>query len=74
MFGNDWVILPEDERILFCLVLENAELGFHIVLHFVFVAVKMVGRDVHNHGDVGLELIHVVELEAAQLDYIHIVF
>ena len=32
----------------------------------------MVGRDVEQHGDIGLELIHVVELETAQLDDIHV--
>ena len=33
----------------------------------------MIGRDVEQHGHIGLELIHVVQLETAQLDDIHIV-
>ena len=30
----------------------------------------MVGRDVHQHGDVSLEAVHVVELETAQFDHV----
>ena len=70
---NHRVVFPIDERVVFCLVLENAELCVHIVLHLIVVAVKMVGSDVEQHGDVGFEVIHVVELETAQLNHIDIV-
>ena len=33
----------------------------------------MVGSDVEHHGDVGLEVVHVFELERAQLDDIDVV-
>ena len=33
----------------------------------------MVGSDVHQYGNVGLEVIHVVELEAAELYHIVVV-
>ena len=33
----------------------------------------MVGRDVEYHGYVGLEVVHVVELEAAQLHHVDVV-
>ena len=34
----------------------------------------MVGRDVHQHGDVGFEVVHAVELETTELQHIDIVF
>ncbi len=64
------VILPVDEGIARGEVLEDAELGVDIVLHLVVVAVEVVGRDVEQHGDVGLERIHIVELERAQLNHV----
>ncbi len=33
----------------------------------------MVGGDVEEHGNVGVEIIHVFKLEARKLDYIHVV-
>ena len=70
---NHRVVFPIDERVVFCLVLENAELCVHIILHLIVVAVKMVGSDGEQHGDVGFEVIHVVKLETAQLNHIDIV-
>ena len=72
LLGDDGVVLPEDEGILTGLVLGDAELGCGIVLHLVVVAVQVVGRDVEQHGHIGLELIHVVELKTAQLNDIHV--
>ncbi len=57
------VVLPEDEGIFGCQIIENAELGIDIVLHLVVVAVEMVGRDIEKHGHIGLEIIHILKLE-----------
>ena len=62
-----WVVVPVDERVLVGLVLYDAHLRVHIVLHAVVVAVEMVGRDVQQDGNVGVEVVHVVELERAKL-------
>ena len=70
---DDGVVVPEDEGILVGLVLQDAELGIHILLHVIVVAVQVVGGDVEQDGDVGTELIHVVELETAELDDIPVV-
>ena len=64
----DGVVVPVDEGILGCLVLDDSHLRVHIVLHAVLVAVQVVGRDVHQDGYVGAEVIHIVELEAGQFD------
>ena len=61
----DRVIVPEYKCVVIRLVLYDAELGIHVILHLIVVTVQMVGSYVHEHGDVGMELIHVVELEAA---------
>ena len=53
------------------MVLQNAHFRIDIVLHLV-VAVEVVGRDVEQHGDVGAEVVHIVELERRQLN--HVVF
>ena len=67
---DDGVIVPEDESIFRCLVLRDAEFGVHILLHAMVVAVQMVGRDVHQHGNVGAEVIHVIQLEGTKLNHI----
>ena len=70
---HDWVVVPEDERIVFCLVLCDSHLCIHIVLHLEVVAVKVVGCDVHENRDIGLELVHVVELETTELNHVIVV-
>ena len=60
------VIVPVDERVLLCLVLQNPHLCVHIVLHAEVVAVQMVRCDVQQDGDVCPEVIHVVKLEGAE--------
>ena len=50
------------------LVLYDAHLRIHIVLHAVVVAVEVVGGDVEQDGDVGTEVVHVVKLERAEFD------
>ena len=60
---DDGVIVPVDERVLVGLVLYDAHLRVHVILHTVVVAVEMIGRDVQQNGDIGVEVVHVVELE-----------
>ena len=68
--AQDGVVGPIDEGVRPSLVLQDAQLGVHITLHLAAVTVQVVGRDVHQHGDVGLEAVHVIELETAQLDHV----
>ena len=67
---DDGVIIPEDESIFRSLVLCDAEFGIHIVLHTMVVTVQMIGCDVHQHGNIGTELIHIIQLERAELNHI----
>ena len=69
----DGVVVPENEGIIICLVLDNTEFGIHVILHFKSVTVQMVWSNVHQHGDIGMELIHVVELEAAEFNDIIVI-
>ena len=61
------VVVPEYKCIFGLLVLQNTQFCVYIVLHFVSVAVEMVGGYVQKHRNIGTELIHVVKLETAQL-------
>ena len=65
---DDRVIVPEDEGIIGGLVLCNTELGIDVVLHAMVVAVQMIRCDVHQYGDIGTEVIHIVQLERTKLD------
>ena len=60
---DDGVVVPVDEGVLRRLVLHDAHLGVDIVLHLEVVAVQVVGGDVEQHGDVGAEVVHVVQLK-----------
>ena len=71
--SDDGVVVPENECIVIRLVLQNAKLGVNVFLHIVMVAVEMVWGDVHQHGNVSPEIIHVIELERAELNNIVIV-
>jgi len=53
--------------------LRDAEFGIHILLHAVIVSVQMVRGNVHQNGDIGAELIHIVQLEGAEFDNIIVV-
>ena len=68
--AQDGVVSPIDKGVRPGLILQDAQLGVHITLHLAAVTVQVVGRDVHQHGDVGLEAVHVVELETAQFDHV----
>ena len=65
---DDGVVVPVDECVLLGLILQDAHLGVDIVLHLVVVAVEMVGGDVEQHGNIGAEVVHVVELERREFD------
>ena len=60
---DDGVISPIDESVLRGLVLDDAHLGIYVILHLETIAVQMVWRNVQEDGDVGAEVIHIVELE-----------
>ena len=65
--AHDRVAFPVDEVVVRRLIAQDAEFCGHIVLHLMVVAVEVVGRDIEYHGYVGLEVIHIVKLEARQL-------
>lgn len=71
--SDDRVIVPEDESIVRCLVLGDAEFSVDVILHTMVVAIKMVRSDVHQYGDVRTEVIHIIQLERAKFDNIVIV-
>ena len=59
---------PVDESVVRCLVLRNTEFGIDVVLHTMVVSVQMVRSDIHQYGDIGTEVIHIVQLERAEFD------
>ena len=71
---DDRVLAPVDKCIRRCLVARDAELGIDIVLELKLIPVQMVGSDIHQDGDVGLEIVHIVELERRQLNHIIVAF
>ena len=72
MPDSDGVVVAEDEAVLFGHVPGDAELGLHVVLHVVTVAVQVVRGDIEDDGYVGLEVIHAVKLETAEFQYIDV--
>ena len=68
LVSDDRVVIPEDEGIVRCLVLCNAEFGINVILHTVVVAVQMIRCDIHQYGDIRTEVIHIVQLERTQFD------
>ena len=68
LVSDDRVVIPEDEGVVRCLVLCNAEFGINVILHTVVVAVQMIRCDIHQYGDVRTEVIHIVQLERTQFD------
>ena len=65
---DDGIVGPVDEGILRCLVLDDTHLRIDIILHLEVVTVQMVGCDVQEDGDIGTEVIHIIQLEGAELD------
>ena len=47
LVSDDRVVIPEDEGVVRCLVLCNAEFGINVILHTVVVAVQMIRCDIH---------------------------
>ena len=66
--GNDRVVVPEDECIFRRLVLNDAELGVHIILHLVIITVQMIGRYIQQDSYIRFEVVHVIQLETTQFD------
>ena len=67
-FRDYGVVSPIDKGILRRLVLDDAHLRIRVVLHAVVITVQMVGRDIQQNGNIGTEVIHIVQLERRQLD------
>ncbi len=63
---SDLVIGAEDEAVILVHVPDYTELSPCIFVDVVVVAVQMVRGDVGQNGDVGLEVIHIVQLETAE--------
>ena len=57
------IFAPIDECVALSLIARDAELGIDIVLELMVVAVQVIWRDVEQNGNVGLEIVAVVQLE-----------
>ena len=55
------------------LVPQDTELAVHVILQLVIVPVEVIGRNIHQHADIGPEIVTAVQLETAQLDHVPIV-
>ena len=64
---DNGVVVPVDEAVGRCLVLDDTHLGGGVVFKLELVTVQMVGSNVEQYGDVGVEVIHIVQLKTAQL-------
>ena len=73
MSDRDLVVRAEDEAVVARHVACDAELRLHIVLHLMVVPVQVVRRDVGDDGDICLEVVYIVKLEAAELEDIDVV-
>ena len=67
------VVARIDEPVARSLILRDAHLRVDVVPEAMIVAVEVVGRDIHQHPDVGTETVHAVELERTQLQHIPVV-
>ena len=67
---NNRVLRPVDERVFFRLIARNTELGVNVVLELVVVSVQMIRSDIQQDGDVGLKIIHIIQLERRQFNHI----
>ena len=72
MVYGDLVIRAEYEAVFARHVAGDAELRLDIILHHVSVSVEMVRSDVRYDGYIGLEVIHIVQLEAAELQHVYV--
>ena len=63
--GDNRVIIPKDESIFLCLILNNTEFGIHIILHFIIITIQMIGSNIQQNSYISLEIIHIIQLETA---------
>ena len=49
------------------MILEDTHLRIGVVLELVFVTIEMIGSDIEEYSDIGMEVIHVIQLETTQL-------
>ena len=62
------IILPIDKRIILRLILKDTHLGINVVLHLKVISVKMIRCNIQQNRNVGSEVIHIVQLERAELN------
>ncbi len=71
--NGNFIIGAIHKKIVFRKVLCDPELGIDIFLQVIIVPVQVVGSNIQENGDIGLEINHTVELEAAQFEHIIVV-
>ena len=68
-FGcNNIIICPINKAIVFRLVLNYTHLCIGIKLHFILIAIQMVGGDVQKNSCIGTKIIHIVKLKRTNFD------
>ena len=72
MVDCDLIIRTEDETVVAGHITCDTEFSLYIVFHVVTVSVKVIWGDVGDNGDICLEIINIVKLEAAQLENIDV--
>ena len=70
IFQRQRIISTINEPFRYSLILQNTELTIDIILQLMVITIQMIRRNIHQHSDIGLEIIHAVKLEATQLYYI----
>ncbi len=71
--GSNGIVGTPDEMVGSGLVPDHPHLGVDVVLHLVVIPVEMVGGDIHKYCYLSPEVIHSVELEAAEFNHIVII-
>src|SRR5690606_11353100 len=69
-FQGERVVRTIDEQVFRPLITDDPELGINVVLQLIFIAVKMIRRDVKQHGYVGTEMLHIVKHETTDLQHV----
>src|SRR3546814_9388796 len=67
------VIVAVNKAVCFLLILQDPEFVICIILKAVFIPVQMVGSNVGQDGNIGPELMHIIQLEATQFQYIVVI-
>ena len=55
------------------MISHDSHLGIHISLHLIIIPVEMVRCDIQNHSNVGLKVIHTLQLKTAHLQHIVVI-